>query len=44
MLIWQHKLVKPNDLSKVNMAFMTTNGLASIFFSIAAVLDLFLLN
>jgi len=44
MLIWQHMLVKPNDLSKVNVAFMTTNGLASIFFSIAAVLDLCLLN
>jgi 4-hydroxybenzoate polyprenyltransferase len=44
MLIWQHLLVKPNDLSKVNIAFMTTNGLASIFFSIAAVLDLFILN
>ena len=44
MLIWQHKLVKPHDLSKVNIAFMTTNGLASIFFSIAALLDLFILN
>lgn len=42
MLIWQHLLVKPNDLSKVNIAFMTTNGLASIFFAIAAITDIFL--
>jgi len=34
MLIYQHSIVKPNDLSKVNIAFMTANGIASIVFSI----------
>lgn len=34
MLIYQQSIVKPNDLSKVNLAFMTANGIASIVFSI----------
>ncbi len=34
MLLYQHSLVKPNDLSKVNIAFMTANGIASIVFSV----------
>ena len=41
MLIYQHSLVKPNDLSKVNLAFMTANGIASVIFSIFVMLDLF---
>jgi len=32
MLYYQHSLVKPNDISKVNLAFATTNGLASVVF------------
>jgi putative 4-hydroxybenzoate polyprenyltransferase len=42
LLIYQHILVKPNDLSKVNMAFFTTNGIASVVFAIFVILDLFL--
>jgi len=34
MLIYQQSIVKSNDLSKVNLAFMTANGIASIVFSI----------
>jgi 4-hydroxybenzoate polyprenyltransferase len=34
MLIYQQSIVKPHDLSKVNLAFMTANGIASIVFSI----------
>ena len=34
MLIYQQSIVKPYDLSKVNLAFMTANGIASIVFSI----------
>ena len=30
LLIHEHRLVKPNDLSKVNAAFFTTNGIVSI--------------
>jgi 4-hydroxybenzoate polyprenyltransferase len=39
-LIYQHLLVKPHDLSKVNIAFMTTNGIASVIFAILVILDL----
>ena len=34
MLIYQHSIVKAQDLSRVNIAFMTANGIASIVFSI----------
>ncbi len=33
ILIYQHLLVKPNDLSKVNLAFFTLNGIASVVFA-----------
>ncbi|MEO5941991.1 MAG: UbiA-like polyprenyltransferase [Ferruginibacter sp.] len=42
MLIYQHSIVKPNDLSKVNIAFMTANGIASVVFAAFVLLDLFL--
>lgn len=41
MLIYQHLLVKPNDLSKVNFAFMTTNGIASIAFAACFLFDIY---
>lgn len=40
LLIFQQSVVKVNDLSKVNIAFMTANGIASIVFSIFAITDL----
>jgi 4-hydroxybenzoate polyprenyltransferase len=40
LLIYQHILVKPNDLSKVNMAFANTNGLASVLFAVFTILSL----
>lgn len=42
MLIYQHSIVKPNDLRKVNLAFMTANGIASIVFALLVISDLFL--
>ncbi|MDB5221437.1 MAG: 4-hydroxybenzoate polyprenyltransferase [Chitinophagaceae bacterium] len=42
MLIYQHSIVKPNDLKKVNLAFMTANGIASVIFAIFVLLDLFI--
>jgi len=42
LLIYQHTLVKPTDLSKVNMAFATTNGIASVIFCVFVLLDLFI--
>ena len=42
MLIYQHSIVKPTDLSKVNIAFMTTNGIASVAFALFFLLDYFI--
>lgn len=42
MLIYQHLLVKPNDISKVDRAFATTNGYASVIFALCFLMDAFL--
>jgi 4-hydroxybenzoate polyprenyltransferase len=42
MLIYQHTIVKPNDLSKVNIAFMTANGIASVVFAVLVIADMFI--
>jgi 4-hydroxybenzoate polyprenyltransferase len=39
LLIWQHRLVKLYDLSKINQAFFETNGMASILFGTAVIID-----
>ncbi len=44
LLVYQHSLVKPNDLSKINLAFGTTNGIASIVFCLFVCADIFLLR
>lgn len=41
LLIYQHMIVRHDDLSKVTLAFGTTNGIASIMFAIFVILDLF---
>lgn len=41
LFVWEHSLVKPNDLSKVNLAFFNVNGYISLtilFATIAALL------
>ena len=40
MLYYQHSIVKPNDLSKVNIAFMTANGIASLVFGVFCIADI----
>lgn len=40
LLLYQHLIVKPNDLRRVNMAFFTTNGIASLLFGTLAIADL----
>jgi 4-hydroxybenzoate polyprenyltransferase len=42
LLAYQHALVKPHDLSKVNLAFFTTNGIASLIFGTLVILDIYL--
>ncbi len=41
MLVYQHSIVKPTDLKRVNIAFMTANGIASVVFAIFVIADLF---
>ena len=40
LLIYQHTLIKHNNLSKINLAFFTTNGIASLIFGIFVILEL----
>lgn len=42
MLIYQHLLVKPTDISRVDRAFATTNGYASVVFALCFLIDAFL--
>ncbi len=41
LLAYQHSLVRPGDLSRVNLAFFTTNGLASVAFGLISILDIY---
>lgn len=43
-LLYQHSIVKPHDLRRVNLAFMTTNGVASVVFALFVIADLFIHN
>jgi len=40
LLVWEHSLVKPHDLSRVNAAFFTVNGYVSILFFLCWALDI----
>ncbi len=42
-LIYQHTLIKPKDLSKVDRAFFSSNGIASVVFCVFVLLDIFLI-
>ncbi|MFI5123684.1 MAG: UbiA-like polyprenyltransferase [Chitinophagales bacterium] len=44
MLIYQHTIVKPHDLSRVNLAFMTANGIASVMFSLFVITDMIVMH
>lgn len=44
MLIYQHSVVKPNDLRRVNLAFMTANGIASVVFAVFVIADILVVS
>jgi 4-hydroxybenzoate polyprenyltransferase len=44
LLLYEHSLVKPNDLSRVNAAFFTMNGYVSVLFFLFWAADIFLLK
>lgn len=41
LLVYEQSLVSPDDLSKVNEAFFTVNGLVAVFLLLATSIDLF---
>lgn len=44
LLVYQHRIVSPNDLSRVDRAFMTTNGVASVIFAVFYIMDIVFLG
>jgi 4-hydroxybenzoate polyprenyltransferase len=42
LLVYQHSIVRYDDLSRVTLAFGTTNGLASLIFAVFVIADLIL--
>jgi len=39
LLVWEHAIVKPHDLSRLNMAFFNLNGYVSVVFLAAVLAD-----
>jgi 4-hydroxybenzoate polyprenyltransferase len=39
ILLWEHAIVRPNDLSRLDMAFFTLNGYVSVAFFVATLAD-----
>ena len=44
LLLYEHSLVKPDDLSKLNAAFFTMNGVISVVFALFVAADILLRN
>lgn len=42
LLTYEHLIVKPNDLSRINLAFATLNGMASVVYACFVIADLYL--
>ncbi len=42
LLFWEHYIVKPDDLTKVNISFFNLNALVSVFISLGGIVDIFL--
>ncbi len=43
LLLYQHLIVSPSDISRVNLAFGTTNGVASVLFALGYIVDIVLI-
>ena len=42
LLVWQHRLLRPNDLSRIQAAFFTANGTLAVVMFAAGCVDLYL--
>jgi 4-hydroxybenzoate polyprenyltransferase len=38
--VYQHLIIKPNDISRLNAAFFTANGVASVIFAVFTIADI----
>ncbi|MEP7197162.1 MAG: hypothetical protein ABI851_11640 [Saprospiraceae bacterium] len=41
LLIYQHQIISEDNLEHINLAFFTTNGIASIFLAVCTILDFY---
>ncbi|MEP7197898.1 MAG: hypothetical protein ABI851_15375 [Saprospiraceae bacterium] len=41
LLIYQHQIISEDNLERINLAFFTTNGIASIFLAVCTILDFY---
>jgi len=44
LLLWEHRLVRADDLSRIDAAFFTMNGYVSVIFLVFWAADLFLIR
>ena len=42
LLVWEHAIVRPSDLSRLNIAFFNLNGYVSVAFFVATLIDVLL--
>jgi 4-hydroxybenzoate polyprenyltransferase len=40
LLVYQHSIVRPDDLTRVTLAFGTTNGIAGLIYGVMVIIDL----
>ena len=41
LLVWQHRLLRPDDLSRIQAAFFTANGVLAVVMFAAGCVDLY---
>ncbi len=44
LLVWEHRLVRPDDLARVNMAFLNLNAVISVVYFVCTLTDLVFLG
>lgn len=44
LLVWQHRLLRPDDLSRIQMAFFTANGIIAVLLLAAGCVDIYVLG
>lgn len=44
LLVWQHRLLRPDDLSRIQMAFFTANGIIALLLLAAGCVDIYVLG